>query len=217
MATITSYPTATPTATDTILGNDAEGAATRRFQLDALATYVLGTINPVTTDTTQTITGSKTFSSNTAISSGNLVLSDTGGIVFGTTTTLDGFMTTGTALVSKTLNDYEEGTWTPAISGTTISTSTGRYLKIGRLTTVSLGLQAITVNSGGTTAATITNIPFSGGTNIPYVGSFYYTDSNGDNQTGVASIASDRIALIDVTRADLDGASNFFLTITEHS
>ena len=56
-----------------------------------------------------------------------------GGVVFGTT---------GGAVSSKTLDDYEEGAWTPAYTPTTgtfttiTTVGTGRYTKVGRLVTV---------------------------------------------------------------------------------
>ena len=57
----------------------------------------------------------------------------TGGVVFGTT---------GGSVTSKTLEDYEEGTWTPTVTGsstagtTTYSTQNGYYTKIGRLVNI---------------------------------------------------------------------------------
>jgi hypothetical protein len=56
-----------------------------------------------------------------------------GGVVFGTT---------GGSVSSKTLDDYEEGTWTPVLAdaatagNTATMTADGRYTKIGRLITV---------------------------------------------------------------------------------
>ena len=48
---------------------------------------------------------------------------------------------------ANTLDDYEEGTWTPALTGSTgsaglysLSTANGRYVKIGQLVYVSAGL-----------------------------------------------------------------------------
>jgi hypothetical protein len=61
----------------------------------------------------------------------NLYLSQ--GVVFGTT---------GGSVSSKTLDDYEEGTWTPVLAdaatagNTATMTADGRYTKIGRLITV---------------------------------------------------------------------------------
>ena len=79
-----------------------------------------------------------------------------GGVVFGST---------GGAVTSKTLDDYEEGTWTPAISASTAPTSVthdiqnGYYTKIGRLVTVQFDV-SITAWSGGSSFVVIENLPF---------------------------------------------------------
>jgi hypothetical protein len=59
----------------------------------------------------------------------NLTLS--GGVVFGAT---------GGSVTSKTLDDYEEGTWTPvdnSVASLTLNTSNAVYTKIGNLVKVS--------------------------------------------------------------------------------
>lgn len=76
-----------------------------------------------------------------------------GGVVSGTRST-----------TSSTLNDYEEGTWSPVLyaSGATITglTSIGKYTKIGRLVAVS-GTVANSSRSGTTTGILkITGLPF---------------------------------------------------------
>ena len=65
------------------------------------------------------------------------------------------------------LDDYEEGTWTPALSGytgTTYGTQSGFYTKVGRLVTLHF---LITISSIGTFSsnARITGLPFAAGTN----------------------------------------------------
>jgi hypothetical protein len=54
---------------------------------------------------------------------------------------------------ANTLDDYEEGTWTPTISmasGTsTGSSGVGTYVKIGRQVTVTVGLAVGTISAGG--------------------------------------------------------------------
>jgi hypothetical protein len=68
---------------------------------------------------------------------------------------------------ANTLDDYEEGTWTPTISGTTLagtgtySVQTGSYTKIGRLVMVTASLNW-SVHTG-TGSMTITNLPFASG------------------------------------------------------
>lgn len=68
----------------------------------------------------------------------------------------------------NTLDDYEEGTWTPVVtasSGTLTSyTATGTYTKVGRLVTASF---AITITNAGTgNQAFITGLPFNGAANM---------------------------------------------------
>lgn len=62
---------------------------------------------------------------------------------------------------ATTLDDYEEGTWTPTCSpaGTaTYATRTAVYTKIGRLVTVSCDITINTIGTGGTSA--LTGLPF---------------------------------------------------------
>ena len=120
---ISSFGNITPVGTDRILATDTDGNATSNVLVSALETYLGGT--------TQTIPGSKTFSSSTTISSGDLVLSNTGGIRFGTTATATASSSSST---SKTLDDYEEGTWTPNVvlgALTAGATASATYTKIG--------------------------------------------------------------------------------------
>jgi hypothetical protein len=80
----------------------------------------------------------------------NLYLS--GGVVFGTT---------GGTVDSKTLDDYEEGSWTPSMSGmgnASFSQQFGRYTKIGDLAHVT-GKIAWT-GADGTAQVSITGLPF---------------------------------------------------------
>jgi hypothetical protein len=59
----------------------------------------------------------------------------------------------------NTLDDYEEGTWTPSLGGTTTYASrTGDYVKIGRLVFVSMNIQVTAIGTGSTTV--ITGLPF---------------------------------------------------------
>jgi hypothetical protein len=66
------------------------------------------------------------------------------------------------------LDDYEEGSWTPALafggsaSGITYTTQTGRYTKIGRLVFLECRI-VLTSNGSGTGSATITGAPFNPG------------------------------------------------------
>jgi len=61
---------------------------------------------------------------------------------------------------ANTLDDYEEGTWTPSVGGTaTYSAQTGQYVKIGRQVTVFFDMSINVIGTGNTTL--ILGLPFS--------------------------------------------------------
>jgi hypothetical protein len=66
---------------------------------------------------------------------------------------------------ANTLDDYEEGTWTPGVSfgagttGITYTTQTGVYTKIGRVVNVSAYI-VLSAKGSDTGAALITGLPF---------------------------------------------------------
>jgi hypothetical protein len=102
-----------------------------------------------------------------------------------------GIQFNGDTADANSLDDYEEGTWTPTVlaqSGTytTVSSQRGTYTKIGRQVTVQFYF--IVSNKGtGSGGAYISNLPFavlnsSGGDN--YVGSMINTS------TGILSYAN---------------------------
>ena len=64
------------------------------------------------------------------------------------------------ALTNSTINDYETGTWTPVINGTTMTAGSGWYTKIGRQ--VFLGFDNLTgVAAIANNASTnVTGLPF---------------------------------------------------------
>lgn len=60
---------------------------------------------------------------------------------------------------ANTLDDYEEGTWTPTVGGTaTYTTQTGTYTKIGRLVTANCLLTINVIGTGSTSV--ISGLPF---------------------------------------------------------
>jgi len=59
----------------------------------------------------------------------------------------------------NTLDDYEEGTWTPSLGGTaTYTTQSGSYVKIGRLVYIFAYLNINVIGTGSTT--TVSGLPF---------------------------------------------------------
>jgi hypothetical protein len=84
------------------------------------------------------------------------------GILFGTDTAS-----------ANTLDDYEEGTFTPttSTSGYTLSTSTGRYTKIGRQVFIQIELIFSAINASSDSIVVISNLPFTNSNNqFPGIG-----------------------------------------------
>ena len=85
---------------------------------------------------------------------------------------------------ANTLDDYEEGTWTPGVSfggasvGVTYSSPSGTYTKVGRQVTC-VGRMVLSNKGSSTGVANITGLPFTVASGEPnYAGlSFSYIDS----------------------------------------
>jgi len=96
----------------------------------------------------------------------NIKLSDSAGIVFGTTYGEIG----GGAGASKTLDDYEEGTWSPAFiylgtsTGTLATTVLGYYVKVGKKVTCTGYIDCtdgtFNITDGGGNFLQINGLPF---------------------------------------------------------
>lgn len=105
------------------------------------------------TDAAQSFTGNQT------LADGNLIIGTSGkGIDFSADPSAAG-------MTSELLDDYEEGTWTPIITGlgsnptVTYGLQRGVYTKVGRLVTVSCNLSWSAI-SGGSGQAQINGLPF---------------------------------------------------------
>ena len=90
------------------------------------------------------------------------------GIDFSATANSSGTMT------SELLADYEEGTWTGTITGSTTNptvpvTATGRYTKIGRLVTVSINYESVST-AGASGNIGISGLPFANNASVQSVG-----------------------------------------------
>ena len=92
-------------------------------------------------------------STDVTVSSGDLLFGTANkGVVLG--------VTSNTA--ANTLDDYEEGTWTPGLTlgGTACTvTSEGNYTKVGRMVTVNIYIAVTNTNSGSGTAK-VQSLPF---------------------------------------------------------
>lgn len=76
---------------------------------------------------------------------------------FGEITASIGINLGGTAAANM-LDDYEEGVWTPAQAGVSLTITTARYTKIGRQTV--LELDVTWPSTADTTAVSLTGLPF---------------------------------------------------------
>ena len=119
-----------------------------------------------------------------------------GGVVFGTT---------GGSVSSKTLDDYEEGTWTPNIAfggasvGVTYFAQQGYYTKVGRLVQATGKLYVDAVGSS-TGDFTITGLPFT-------------LSASANSDTAVA-IRTDAVSYADVPAAFIIAGTSY-ITFTE--
>lgn len=104
----------------------------------------------------------------------------------------------------NTLDDYEEGTWTPSLGGTaTYTVQTGRYTKVGRFVHISAQVTVNSIGSGST--GTISGLPFTaGGVAAIAVG---YWASSATNYTSVAAYIQAAATTVRVTAIAAAGAS----------
>jgi len=111
--------------------------------------------------TTGVTTPGVTNSGNETVT-GTLQVS-TGAAVGGATPGAGGLAFPATAVAvadANTLDDYEEGTWTPSLGGnTTYATQTGSYTKVGRQVTARGSINVTTLGTGSSVGA-LTGLPF---------------------------------------------------------
>lgn len=87
-------------------------------------------------------------------------------------------------MTSQLLNWYEEGTWTPTVSGAAITVNSATYTRIGR--TVSLAFDITWPATADTTNITVASFPFSAIANSGCL-VLGYTDSATNRPNGAAS------------------------------
>jgi hypothetical protein len=171
------------------------------------------------------------------VSIGNLVMASGKGIDFSATSNGSGTTT------SEILSDYEEGTWTPVLKGsTTAGTYTydtdrtnGKYIKIGNQVNLIGVLRVDAVSSAGTGNALIGGIPFAptgidtnwsrvpgilsvqSGPTLPSASLLVYTQSETySDAIGLGYNGMEGWNQLDVTLVDLPNAMWFF-NITYHT
>ena len=187
--------------------------------------------NPTFNDVT--IEGQLTFDGDIDINSDLKVSGDietTGNVIIATSGKGIDFSATAGTGTSELLSDYEEGTWTPtaadAISGgTTSTTGSGSYTKIGNFIMVTAAL--VNIDTTGMTAGNtfhIQGLPFASG-DVPlatayFINSGVFTSAvttaspvqSWINDTGVSALyfydSSGAILVSDIT----SGAGDFYFT-----
>jgi hypothetical protein len=133
---------------------------------------------------------------------------------------------------ANTLDDYEEGTWTPGVSfggasvGVTYSSPSGTYTKVGRQVTC-VGRMVLSNKGSSTGVANITGLPFTVASGEPnYAGlSFSYIDSMtfaavpmGRTNAGSTNIdlseTSNAGAVTDLTNSDFANGTGLRFIVT---
>jgi hypothetical protein len=184
-------------------------------------------------------TGTATFTLESPATSTNrtITLADATGtmVVSGTTPSLNGITFPATQVASadvNTLDDYEEGNWTPtylAASGTitTNSNTSGRYVKIGK-TVYIWGYVSYESNSGASGNISVGGLPFTPGSGygqgnnrsggVFSIGNFSFltnTPQYGNIEVGNTVIlpfsprSGSDLGFLRLTVADLDQRSNY--------
>jgi hypothetical protein len=203
------------------------GAAATRFTMTNAGTFIWQQAPSGTAGNTPTFTTAMTLDAAgglkllNAIGVGNTAPTTSGaGITFPATQSA--------STNANTLDDYEEGTWTPTIFGSSVSgsqtysTRYGGYTKIGRLVTLSFMCQLATK---GTIAGDISlsNLPFStnsdndvaryGRGNIGFVNlatnwvSLGTTNDTNISSVGLTGIKTAAASLVYLTASDLSDSS----------
>ena len=134
-----------PAATDTLVGKATTDTLTNKTLTGAAMNGTLGATTPSTVAATIIGVGAATPSTSGA------------GITFPATQS-------GSSN-ANTLDDYEEGTWTPAIGNLSSGSVTyfvqnGTYTKIGNLVTVQFWIRNGSISSPVSSSLTITGLPF---------------------------------------------------------
>ncbi|MFQ5880561.1 MAG: hypothetical protein ACE5IZ_10365, partial [Dehalococcoidia bacterium] len=110
---------------------------------------------------------------------------------------------------ANTLDDYEEGTWTPAITfggnavGVTYSGQEARYTKIGRLVTIDCQM-TLSSKGSSTGAALITGLPFTVGANHCLLPFGAMSVSFADTRWAYAQAGATTVRLMETTNAGVN-------------
>ena len=123
--------------------------------------------------------------------------------------------TPAAGMTSQLLNWYEEGTWTPAITGMTLTggTTVAKYTRIGRQVTVQLEMSDVVL--GGTPGGTMTGLPFINGTGRSSTSGVSYRSAFANlsnNVVGLVLSGGTSIAFVSMNSAASWTDANFVAT-----
>ena len=155
-----------------------------------------------------TIAGNLTVSGNTSASG---TLTSTGLI------TASAGMAVGGTGSANTLDDYEEGTFTPTFGGSggnpTVSYSVqlGTYIKVGKMVQLTVSVIASGTPSGGSGDLIINGVPFTAKSGIQQAGSIAFTNNmNFGGGSGISQVSCNiegGVAYLNVNEHEYSGAS----------
>ena len=110
----------------------------------------------------------------------------------------------------NTLDDYEEGTWTPTLGGTaTYTFQSATYTKVGRQVTVNCYLDVSAIGTGS--ASVISGLPFTVGTFAPASGAVSRLGTSAVNVTSLqVQLSSTTVTTVGMTAAGSMATQNVF-------
>jgi hypothetical protein len=175
------------------IGRDARPGADTQTNQVVIGDSARGNGSNTTTLGNSSTTGTFIPAGNLTLSNGNLILGTSGnGIDFSATANSSGTMT------SELLDDYEEGTWTPVVRGSStagtyeLTTTQGHYTKIGRQVFIHCNvITASAPTGGGVGDLEIAGLPFtSSSAAVSRGGSVYHFGVAGSKDTTLSYILS---------------------------
>jgi hypothetical protein len=117
---------------------------------------------------------------------------------------------------ANTLDDYEEGTWTPSVGGTaTYTVQLGTYTKIGRIVNFAFYIEINLIGTGSTTI--VSGLPFTSNSSHYWGGSAVYFAGSSTNVVSLAprlDPSGTTITVGSLTAAGAGVASNAFFKNT---
>jgi trimeric autotransporter adhesin len=187
-------------AVEIVSGGPSGGDPQLTFTIPSIGNWSIGMDN--SNSDLFTIGNSNSLGTNTA-----LTINSSLNATFAGTAEIQNGVYIGGSAAANLLDDYEEGTWTPAISGDgtagtyTNGTTQATYTKIGRMVTVNFGIGSFSTATGGTGNLRITGLPFTKTAGQSPTGSVWFSSVN----TGASVIS---LALVFSTAAGASATLN---------